>query len=139
MIGSAAVEAAVLDPDRRFRGRPSDVRRPSGGEVARRPDAGVSGRRAACRAGAGDGVPQAWEVTEFLYGRFREAGVTGMLRNHTPLLAVLLVRDDFVVWSDGRVVWWLSGDEIAMYAVAEPDVLWRLAYARYQDGSEAAS
>ena len=77
-------------------------------------------------------MPQPWEVTEFLSGRFAELGVTGMVRNHSAHLAVLLVTDGFVVWSNGATMWWLRGDAIAVNRISTAEELWRLAYARYR-------
>jgi len=76
-------------------------------------------------------MPQPREVTDYLYRRFTEAGVTGMLRGHTSRLAVLLVRDGFVVWSDGTTVWWLPAGIPGRRRVPAPEVLWRCAYDRY--------
>ncbi|HEY3684773.1 MAG TPA: hypothetical protein VGL93_17185 [Streptosporangiaceae bacterium] len=100
--------------------------------MTRRPGLAGTGRRAACQAEAGDRMPQAREVTDYLHKRFGELGVQGMTRAHAERLAVLFVCDDLVVWSDGRAVWWMSDGALATYSVPEPDELWRLAYDRYR-------
>lgn len=118
---------------RRTHGR----RRPPGGEVRRRPGNGNAGRRLICTGETGDRMPQPHKVTDFLYRRFEEAGVTGMLRGHTARLAVLLVHDGFVIWSDGRTVWWQPAGIPGRRPIPAPDLLWRRAYGRYMAGPGA--
>jgi hypothetical protein len=84
-------------------------------------------------------MPLPRQVTAFLFGRFSAIDVTGMARAHTRRLAVLFVCDGFVVWSDGRIAWWLVGRSIVVSQVAEPDELWRSAYGRYREISGGTS
>jgi len=79
-------------------------------------------------------MPRPQEVIDYLFRQFAEAGVTGMLRGHSPRLAVLLVRDDFVIWSDGDTVWWRPIGIAGRWPVPAPDALWRRAYERYVTG-----
>ena len=84
-------------------------------------------------------MPMPHEVVDYLHQRFAELGAAGMLRGHTPRLAVLLVRDGFVVWSDGGTVWWLRGEIIVRWPVGEPEELWQRAYERFIDASSGSA
>ena len=77
-------------------------------------------------------MPEPWDITRFLFAHLDAIGARGMLRSHTAELAVLHVRPDFTIWTNGVVIWWLRDRRIEVYRVGELRDLVRLVLTRYR-------